>query len=48
MSSGYAELLRVLADPSADEYEYMVSWAPQGFDPAAFDLGAANRRLRGR
>ncbi len=45
---GYEELLRVLADPSDPEHEHMVSWAPDGFDPAAFDLVAANRRIRGR
>jgi hypothetical protein len=40
--------LRVLADPNDDEHDHMVSWAPEGFDPAAFDLVAANRRIRGR
>jgi hypothetical protein len=32
-------------DPEHDEY---VAWAPDGFDPNAFDVAAANRRLRGR
>lgn len=45
---GYDELLRVLADPTDDEHDHMVSWAPEGFDPAAFDLVATNRRMRGR
>lgn len=45
---GYEELLRVLSDPTDEEHEHMVSWAPEGFDPAAFDVAAANRRLRGR
>jgi hypothetical protein len=45
---GYEELLRVLADPRDPEHEHMVSWAPDGFDPAVFDLVAANRRTRGR
>ena len=45
---GYEELLRVLNDPTDEEHEHMVSWAPEGFDPAVFDLVAANRRLRSR
>ena len=45
---GYEELLRVLSDPTDEEHEHLVSWAPEGFDPAAFDVAAANRRLRGR
>lgn len=45
---GYGELLRVLADPDDDEHDHMVSWAPEGFDPAAFDIVAANRRMRAR
>jgi hypothetical protein len=46
--SGYEELLRVLGDPSDPEHEHMVSWTPEGFDPAVFDLVAANRNMRGR
>jgi hypothetical protein len=45
---GYEELLRVLNDPNDEEHEHMASWAPEGFEPAAFDLVAANRRLRSR
>ncbi len=45
---GYEELLVVLADPNHPEHEHMVSWVPAGFDPAVFDLLAANRRMRGR
>ena len=45
---GYEELLRVLNDLTDEEHEHMVSWAPEGFDPAAFDLVAANRRMRAR
>lgn len=44
--TGYEELLQVLADPSVPEHQHMVSWAPNGFDPAGFDLVAANGRLR--
>lgn len=45
---GYEDLLRVLGDPSDPEHEHTVSWAPAGFDPAVFDLVAANRSMRGR
>lgn len=47
-ASGYGHLVAVLADPDHDEHEELAQWAPGGFDPAAFDLVAANRRLRGR
>ena len=47
-TGGYEELLRVLGDPTDEEHESMVDWAPKGFDPAAFDLVAANRRLRAK
>jgi hypothetical protein len=46
--AGDEDLLRVLADPTDEEHEQMVTWAGEGFDPAAFGLGAAIRRLRGR
>ena len=45
---GYEELLRVLNDPTDEEHEHMREWAPEGFDPAVFDLVAANCRLRTR
>ena len=45
---GYEELLRVLSNPKHKEHKHMVEWAPKGFAPAAFDLVAANRRVRGR
>lgn len=34
--------------PIDEEHQHLVSWAPEEFDPAAFDLVGANRRLRGR
>jgi hypothetical protein len=45
--SGYARLLAALVDPTDPEHEALVEWAPDGFAPEAFDLAAANRRLRG-
>ena len=45
---GYERLLAALADPKDPEHDELVEWAPDGFDPEAFDLVAANRRLRGR
>ena len=46
--SGYGELLAVLADANHPEHEHIAAWAPKGFDPAVFDVVAANRTLRGR
>jgi hypothetical protein len=34
---GYMELLEVLADPDHDEYEDMLEWAGEDFDPEYFD-----------
>ena len=45
---GYEELLRALGKPKHREHKPMVEWVPKGFDPAVFDLVAANRRVRGR
>jgi hypothetical protein len=47
-TTGYKDLVRILANPRDREHARMVEWAPDGFDPAAFDLTAANRRLRAR
>jgi hypothetical protein len=46
---GYAELRRVLADPSHREHEHMLGWLgienPREFDPAEFDLAEANAAI---
>ncbi len=34
---GYADLLRVLRDPTDDEHERMLTWVGGSFDPARFD-----------
>lgn len=45
---GYADFLRMLDDPDADEDELedMLDWAGGDFDPEQFDSEAVNRRLR--
>jgi hypothetical protein len=43
---GYADLLAALADPAHPEHDDMVEWMGGPFDPAAFDLAAANARLQ--
>jgi len=45
-TGGYADLLRVLADPSDDDHEHMLEWAGGPFDPSAFDVALANARLQ--
>jgi hypothetical protein len=42
---GFADLLEAIADPTDPEHDELVSWTPDGYDPAVFDLLAANRRL---
>ena len=54
---GYENLLAVLADPTAEDHDFLVSWASEGrtpwdepgaFDPESLDVDAVNRRLRQR
>jgi hypothetical protein len=42
---GYAELLRIIKDPTHPEHEERMEWLGGGFDPKTFDLDAINRRL---
>jgi hypothetical protein len=44
-SYGYAEFLKILADPSHEEYADTLAWAGGAFDPTAFDLKATNQIL---
>ncbi len=43
---GYAEFLRVIANPRHKRRKAMLEWCGGGFDAEAFDLGGVNRRLR--
>jgi Plasmid pRiA4b ORF-3-like protein len=45
-TSGYEELLEVLADPKHEEHASVKKWAGKKFDPESFDLAAVNRALQ--
>lgn len=45
---GYVQFLEAISDPQHPEHADYVAWIDGDFDPAAFDLAAVNRRLRGR
>jgi hypothetical protein len=45
-TSGYEELLEVLADTKHEEHARMKTWVGKKFDPESFDLAAVNRALR--
>lgn len=47
-SSGYEDLLKVLADPTDPEHDHLRAWAGPGFSPESFDLDAVNGELRRR
>lgn len=42
---GYADLVDAMADRDHPERERFLEWLDQPFDPAAFDVADANRRL---
>lgn len=42
---GYAELLKVIRNPSHPEHEDMLEWLGDEFDPAYFDLEDVNQQL---
>jgi hypothetical protein len=42
---GYYDWLDALRDPAHEMHEQAIEWLGQDFDPARFDLDAANRRL---
>jgi hypothetical protein len=43
---GYENLLETVRNASHPEYEQMLEWVGGSFDPDAFDIEGANRRLR--
>lgn len=45
--SGYAKLLKAIADPEHDDHVFYTDWVGGMFDPDALDLEAVNRRLAG-
>jgi pRiA4b ORF-3-like protein len=45
-TGGYAEFLAAIADPAHEEHDNYLEWAGGPFDPAAFDLVAANAALQ--
>ena len=44
-TSGYAEFLEAIADPSHEEHDRYLEWAGGAFDPAHFDIAAVNKSL---
>jgi hypothetical protein len=42
---GFASFLKIIANPSHEEHKDYLEWCGGGFDPAEFDLTAANRQL---
>lgn len=43
---GYMDLLEIIQDPKHDQYESMMDWLGDEFDPEAFDIGRVNTYLR--
>lgn len=44
---GYKELLEVSNNPDHPEYENLMDWAGEDFDPTEFDIQAVNAKLAG-
>jgi hypothetical protein len=45
-TSGYAEFLEAIADPSHREHDHYLEWAGGSFDPEAFDLDRTSQQLK--
>lgn len=43
---GYKDLLSIISDPKHEEYEEMVEWLGEDFNPDFFDLVTVNRLLK--
>ena len=44
-TSGYENLLRILASPKDPEHDELLRWVGGYFDPEGFDANAVNRAL---
>ena len=45
-SYGYADLLEIIADPGHEDYQDMMTWLGENFDPDSFDIEIANLKLK--
>jgi hypothetical protein len=43
---GYADLLKILRDPSHEEHDFLAEWVGGSFDPTFFDLIRVNTELQ--
>lgn len=43
---GYVDFLDALSDPAHPEHDNMIEWCSGPFDPTAFDINLANKRLQ--
>jgi hypothetical protein len=43
---GYYDLLRILSDPSDEDYDEMLEWVGGKYDPAYFDVSAVDKALK--
>jgi hypothetical protein len=44
--SGYYQLLEAISDPKNQEYDSMIEWVGEGYDPEAFDMTKVDRDLK--
>ena len=43
---GYADLLKIISNPKNKEYNEMIEWLGEGFDPDYFDIEEINEMLK--
>ena len=44
---GYADLLEIIKNPQDEQYDEMMEWLGEDFDPEAFDIDSINQALKG-
>jgi len=44
-ANGYGHLMEVISDPEHEEYEEILEWVGEYFDPCEFDLDEVNREV---